>query len=574
MLFKLEKFSGIAPALSARLLNDQFAQIAQNVDFESGTVTPIAVDLDVFTLYNGARQSIFYYNDSNWLEWSAARVSAVKGPIPNDAFNRLYWTGDADYPRMGTSTTILSGSTGYPGASYRLGVPAPSNAPAVSQSGTPDATETANTVSYVYTYVTAYGEEGPPSPASALLDITSSETVTVPMPSADHPAGNYNFGTGALKRIYRSNTGSTTTDYQFVAEVSFATVSYNDTIPSAELGEVLPSGAWVGPPDDDSALYPDGPLQGLVMVANGVMAGFTGNRLCLSEPYLPHAWPVEYRKTLEYDIVGIAPTSTGVVCMTKGTPYFVTGVDPSSMAAAKVPLLQPCINAASIVDMGEYALYAGADGLCKVGSGAAEVTTQGVISPAQWLNSFKAATYKAYKHEDTYVAFWTDGVEYGGFVFDPRSAESAISTLTCSAEVRGGWTNPVDGKTYVIVGNKIQQFRGGATYRTAQWRSKKIVLPRPAGFSWLFVDAEDYPITAKVWCDEVLIAHYVLSLSGTTYTLTVTVPGSISAGAVGSRPLMRLPVAVGKVWEVEVSGTNVVNTVALAQSVEELAGIS
>ena len=40
-------------------------------------------------------------------------------------------------------------------------------------------------------------------------------------------------------------------------------------------------------------------------VANGVFAGFTGKRFCLSEPYLPHAWPIAYRITLEEDIVAI-----------------------------------------------------------------------------------------------------------------------------------------------------------------------------------------------------------------------------------------------------------------------------
>ena len=56
---------------------------------------------------------------------------------------------------------------------------------------------------------------------------------------------------------------------------------------------------------------------GLIPVANGIMAGFTGNRLCLSEPFLPHAWPIAYRITLEDDIVAIAATGNGIVAMTK-----------------------------------------------------------------------------------------------------------------------------------------------------------------------------------------------------------------------------------------------------------------
>lgn len=573
MKINLDRFNGIAPGVASRLLSEKFAQTAQNIDFVSGVVTPIKGDLDTFTLQNSLRRSIFYFNDADWLEWTADDVKAVKGPIPNDTYNRLYWTGDTDYPRMGTVTSIVSGASGYPAASYRLGVPAPAAAPTGVQSGTPDTTEIANTVSYVYTFVTVYGEEGPPSPASALFDVTSPETVTITMAGAYHPSGNYNFGSGALKRIYRSNTGSDTTAYQFVAEVAFATTSYADTTPSAELAEVLPSDTWVGPPDDDTSLYPDGPLKGLIPLANGILAGFTGNRLCLSEPYLPHAWPVEYRKTLEHDIVGIASTANGVVVMTVGTPYFVTGVDPSSMAAMKVPLAQACINARSIVDMGEYALYAGPDGLCKVGADSAEVVSQGVITPAQWIADFSPATFRAFEYEGTYVAFWYTGGVSRGFVFDPRSPDNAFSTMVLSAEVRGGWVNPQDGQLYLIVGNKIKKFRGGSSNLTATWKSKKFVLPRPASFSWLYLSADDWPVEVKVWCDSTLVAHYSLSKSGTTYTQTTTVPSAISPVAIGSRPLMRLPAVVGQDWEVQVSGAVTMNQVVLAQSKEEIAGL-
>ena len=572
MKIKLTKFSGIAPGVAARLLSDQFAQTAQNIDFISGVITPIKEEIDEFTLQNSLRRSVFYFNDTNWLEWTDDDVKAVKGPIPNDAYNRLYWTGDNGYPRMGTAASMISGSSGYPATSYRLGVPAPAAAPTGVQSGTADPTEVANTVAYVYTFVTVYGEEGPPSPASALFDVTSPETVTLTMSAAYHPSGNYNFGTGALKRIYRANTGSTTTEYQFVAEVAFATTSYADTTPSAELAEVLPSSTWTGPPDDNTSLYPDGAMQGLIAVANGIMAGFTGNRLCLSEPYLPHAWPVEYRKTLEHDIVGITATANGVVVVTDGTPYFVTGVDPSAMSAMKVPLAQACINARGLVDMGEYALYPGPDGLCKIGTDSAEVVSQGVITPAQWLADFNPTTYRAFEHEGTYVAFWYAGSVAGGFVFDPRSQESAFSTLTSSAEVRGGWVNPKDGQLYLIIGNKLRKFRGGSSNLTATWKSKKFVSPHPISFSWLYLSADEWPVEAKVWCDSVLVAHYSLSESAGVFTQTTTVPSGPSPTAIGSRPVMRLPATKGQNWEVQVSGAVTINEVTLAQSIEEIAG--
>ena len=56
-------------------------------------------------------------------------------------------------------------------------------------------------------------------------------------------------------------------------EVAIATTTYNDVIASSFLGELLPSDTWIGPPDDNTSLYPDGPLQGLTYISNGIMAG-------------------------------------------------------------------------------------------------------------------------------------------------------------------------------------------------------------------------------------------------------------------------------------------------------------
>ena len=176
--FKLDRFSGIAPGVSPRLLADQFGQTAENIDFESGRLTPTTNDVDVFTLQSGLRRSIYFYRDTNWLEWNQDGVKAVPGPIPGDTLARLYFTGD-DYPRIGTVNTMIAGSSGYPANSYRLGVPAPATAPSITKTGTPDEDQTPDDVSYVYTFVTAFGEEGPPSPATAPIERTDTETVTI-----------------------------------------------------------------------------------------------------------------------------------------------------------------------------------------------------------------------------------------------------------------------------------------------------------------------------------------------------------------------------------------------------------
>jgi len=560
--FKRDRFSGIAPGISPRLVADQFGQVAQNIDFESGRLVATSENSDTHTLQNGARRSIYYYNDTTWLEWSEDGISAVEGPIPGDTLNRLYFTGD-DYPRLGSQATL-------PNNTWRLGVPAPSGTPTVAKSGTADADATPNDVSYVYTLVTADGREGPPSSPSAVIELTDGETATISMPATYNPSGSgHNFASSssssnALKRIYRSNTGSTNTQFQFLKEINFSQTSWPDNADAATLGEVLPSGTWIGPPDDNTSLYPDGPLKGLIPLAQGVMAGFTGKRFCLSEPFLPHAWPIQYRITTEEDIVAIASTANGVAALTNGQPYFITGTDPSAMTAVRIDLAQACVNVNSVVDMGSYVLYAGPDGLCAVESASGSVVTAGLISVKQWNSDFNPTTIRAFRHEGTYVAFNASG----GWVYDPRGDESALSTLTLSGEVRGGYTNPKDGELYVIVGNKIQKYRGSNTSKTLSFKSKKFVTPSPVSMGWVSVHANTYPVTIKVYGDSTLIAHYTLTQSGSTYTQATTVPSGISNGTL-REPVMRMPAVVAQEWEIQVEGTDI-NEFCLAQSMDEI----
>jgi hypothetical protein len=562
--FKRDRFAGIAPGVSPRLLADQFGQIAENIDFESGRLVSTKTDADEFTLADSTQRSIYKYeygsSSSVWLQWDK-EVDVVPGPIPGDTDDRLYFTGDT-YPRIGWSTTIVSGSS-YPNNSYRLGVPAPSSAPTVAITGTADATLTPNDVSYVYTYVTADGREGPPSAPSTVVEMVDGQTATIGMTNETFSSG-HNLGSGSLKRIYRSNTGSTNTQFQFVKQIPIADESEPDSSDAATLGEVLPSDTWIGPPDDDTSLYPDGQLKGLIPLAQGVMAGFTGKRFCLSEPFLPHAWPIQYRITTEEDIVAIASTANGVAALTNGQPYFITGTDPSAMTAIRIDLAQACVNEHSVVDMGSYVLYAGPDGLCAIESSQGSVVTDGMISVKQWNADFSPTTYRAFRHEGTYVAFHASG----GWVYDPRGGEATLSTLDISTDVRGGYHNPKDGQLYIIVGNKIKKYQGGSTNNTLKFKSKKFVTPAPVSMGWVSVHADVYPVTVKVYGDGTLLAHYTLTKSGSTFTQATTVPSGISDGTL-REPIMRMPAVVAQEWEIQVEGTDI-NEFCLAQSMEEI----
>ena len=435
--FKVTEFNGIAPVVAPRLLADGVAQIAENVVLNSGRAVPLRTNSQVTSgfsdgvsaLSNASRTSIWRYTPEAtdyWLQWNED-VDVVYGPLPKDAYDRIYFTGQ-DYPRVGSEASLISGAT-YPAASYKLGVPALSLPGNISLARAADnlATETPNTVCYVFTYVTGFGEEGPPSAATATLDVTdtqtdgsTNQTVTISnLPAA--PSPNTNFATGHKMRIYRSNTGSNTTAFQFVGESTSFGGSFTDSLDGDELGEVIPSTYWISPPDDDSSTYPEGPMKGLTAMPNGIFAGFAGRRLCFSEPYLPHAWPVSYRISTEDNIVALSMAGNTLLVATEGNPYIVGGVDPSSMQAVRLEAAQACVSKRSMVDMGDYAMYASPDGLVAVAGNQVELVTEQLIDPKEWLSTYNPTTIQGFLHEGTYVAFHGTGTsDRAGFIFDPR----------------------------------------------------------------------------------------------------------------------------------------------------------
>ena len=89
--------------------------------------------------------------------------------------------------------------------------------------------------------------------------------------------------------------------------------------PTFNLGIV--NSEWVAPPSD---------LKGLVAMPNGIMAGFSGNNICFSEPFFPHAWPIRYRLATNFSIVSMGRYGQTLIVTTKGFPYAVVGARPDS----------------------------------------------------------------------------------------------------------------------------------------------------------------------------------------------------------------------------------------------------
>lgn len=249
---------------------------------------------------------------------------------------------------------------------------------------------------YVYTFVSSIGEEGPPSNPSTLIPALDGDSVTLTgfdlAPIGDRDIDRI--------RIYRTNATSVGTEYQFVREVTIAQVSVDgqvvDAVPAAELGEIIQSTTWFIPPAN---------MQGIVSMPNGMMVGFAGKDLYFCEPYQPHAWPPEYDQAVDYEIVGLAPFGNSVAVLTEGTPYIITGSHPRNANIRPYKINQACVNKESIASSGDKVYYSSPDGLVEIGVNGARVVTDPYAKKEEW-KAFEPGTMVGEFHDGHYFGFW------------------------------------------------------------------------------------------------------------------------------------------------------------------------
>ena len=493
---KVQGFGGKAPKMFARMLPQEMAQVATNTRLDSGrlegwkanvsaSITPVAG----YSITANTK-TLFKYS-TIWIG-SNDEIDFIRSPIAEDPWDRIYFTGESPYPKMTTATTVASGSE------FRLGIPAPvqfTTAPALNPTTSANLeTEEAKSVSYIYTYVSYYGEEGPPIAADIthILDKRSDQSVVITFPSVVAPNSFIE-----KKRLYRTDSSGT---FRRVDETALG--SYTDSKPDSALGEAIPTTTHVAPPDDNATNHPDGPMLGLISLPNGITAGFSGKTVCFSEAFLPHAYPVANRLTMKSDIVGLAPMTNGVLVLTKEKPAMISGLDPRSMSMTEIDSTLSCVSKRSIVDMGSFVLYASPDGLVKATEQGLSLITEPLLSRDQW-QALTPTSITAFQYEGHYVAFYNNGTEAKGFIFDPRGGADAYVKLDCYATA--GFNDLENDQLYLVVGGYVVKFAGSPAASTYTWRSKKFYSERPVNMGVAKVDIEGSgTVTMKLYADGAL----------------------------------------------------------------------
>jgi len=541
--FALKVFGGMSSKVAPRLLPEEMATLAENVDFSRGTFRPLMDNDSASATINlgaidGATRTIYKTTEGKWLEFSAD-VNVIDSPIAEDSHERVYITGNTSYPQIASAQSL--------GNIYKLGIPAP---PTPSTSLTPSTsanvdTENPITRGYVATYVTAFGEEGPPSAitTSDLVNVYTDQEVAVTVGSA---TGTRNY---AYIRIYRTDEDGV---FRFIQQVSSSGATFTDIqTPDTSLGEEVPSTDWIGPPDD---------MLGIVSIPNGICAGFVDQTLCISEAYLPHAWPEAYQLTAKYKIVGLAPLDSGLLVLTEGKPFVVQGADPSAMVMTELDISQACVSKRSIVDMGNYVMYASPDGIVRISSSGSSVVTDPILRREDWQSGYDPTTIRAYRWEDRYVGFHDAVGSYGGFILDPRGRENAFTKL--GAGYLAGFNDLKEDVLYVVnVLGTLEKFAyDDLNHLTANWSSKHFFTAKPINLG----------VCQISFGDQVGGGNFTVTIKGGTNLPNTTIATEVISDS-NYIYTFRLPSGTKyNVFEISLSGAREVSQVIVAESPQEL----
>lgn len=477
-IIKIDNFAGISPRTSARLLPQSGATRADNAKLLSGELrglheAQVIKDFNPLSLTDTVRRAFRIpsvitsptpiQSYDSWVYFYDAEVDFVRTPVLEDSFERYYWTGDSNRlsgaPQYNTRARILAGSD-----SYLLGIPGPVGAPAVSApSGTVE------TRAYLYTFVSAYGEEGIPSPPTVAIGTTGTWNLSG-FDTSVPDSSNYNITT---VRIYRTVSGTTKAEYYWVADIALGTTTYADSALDTDVvnNNPLPSLTWTAPPAT---------LKGLVAHPGGFLVGFTGRDLYMSEPYHPHAWPIQYIQTCQTEIMGVAIFNNTIVVATTSHLYIGEGMSPLNVTMEKKDSIDPCVSRRSIATTIDGVYYSSPQGIIRYDGSTSALVSYSLFTREEWQDYFSPTTVYAVPYGQQYIAFDTTN---SGFIFSPAEELAPLTTLDRFSQVTAIQIDTYTGDMYLVSNNQCLIWDPPAAIPYSYtWKSKEFDLPNPVNF--------------------------------------------------------------------------------------------
>jgi hypothetical protein len=533
---QINEFKGIMPKIANDKLPENMAQVANDLKTASGELKAFKRSTADVALASTSYKTFFEYlegGNNHWVYYDLI-VHWVRSPIANDSFERMYTTGSHAQYKAFVNDLQGVGDFDFTTDFYYPGAP---SAVALGASYTTGGTDYR---AYFYTYVSRYGEEGPPSAIVETVNGTTGKpdwdgTSSIVLsgftePDSDDEHLKTVVGSNAPAiRIYRTSTdGAGNAAFLLVAEVAvdntgpastaWASYNYTDTDDAGD-DELL------GAPCD-CALYDRAPdnLTGLRGHPNGYFVAHKDNVLYFSEPFKPWAWPQDYQIPVDHEIISVGIFGSTIVVATDGYTYTFTGPHPTSLYKNKLAF-QPCQSQRGLVETDTGVMFPSYEGFQLVDASGITNVTKDMFKPEDWVDFeletihgtwfnkayygfYSSPTYEGHVIIDFLNGAITTGVQYhqAGFV---ALSDGIFRTISYS-----DLTNP--GILY------IGQWDANPTqFRNFSYKSPRFILEKPKNFkvAQVILDTDFYNTVLEIIGDESTLgdlnaAAWVLPLEG------------------------------------------------------------
>lgn len=372
------------PSQTTEAQDTVYASLALDVDLSSGTLRPLRASKRVSDATGHA-----LFVDGCCVLADRGQVSYAHNPV---GCNRVFRAGVAGHVEFADVSEAPVWA--------RLGVPAPTVAPAAESLLPLVDDSTVEDVQYVYTYQS--GErEGPPSyPSSPVLCNYGAGRIITGLEWPDASVGVTQIN------IYQAVAGTKALDNNTPAAAGYrlvGTVFNGDTQFTHDgkfFGSLLETQLYADIPSDLSSLE--------FIESHSVLCGISTLRkmVAFSEPYLHHSFPIENYVRFGDTPRRVVANRTTTFVLTDGYPYLMPTA-PGRAARTPVPIEQalPIIAPRSAAVFAHGVVYASTDGLVMItNSGRATVITNAWLNQQQWRAILPTAM----------VGAIYDGYYYGG----------------------------------------------------------------------------------------------------------------------------------------------------------------
>lgn len=269
---------------------------------------------------------------------------------------------------------------------------------------------------------------------------------------------------------------------------------------------------------------------------------------------MPHAWPAQYQRTVQWDIVGIAVVGQTLVIGTSGKPSIGVGAQPDSLSIQELDVYAPALTKRGMCSIGAGVLYASSEGVVMVTGGGAQVLTQSLFSKQAWLAAW-SPTMSMIFNDHHAILFSSDPSKDSLLIyFNGSVADICPLSLQGSAPA----FDPVTDTVHYVVGSDRWQYDAGQPMPYT-WTSRIASTGGPSNMGVARVLAADYPVTLVV-----RHAGYANGQASPRPDIDQTFQ------VTGIEPI-RLPAGFqSRDWQVVLSGTNSVQAIEIAESMDEL----